>query len=65
MTNVATLPSLRLLDLGYNVIRHITGVDKLTNLRKLFLGRNKIEEISVGLDEMVERRISPVCNCRF
>ena len=47
MTNVCTLPSLRLLDLGYNSIRHITGVQHLSNLQKLFLGRNKIETISV------------------
>lgn len=47
MTNVCTLPSLRLLDLGYNSIRHITGVQSLSHLQKLFLGRNKIETISV------------------
>lgn len=51
MTNVSTLPSLRLLDLGYNSIRHITGVQHLSHLEKLFLGRNKIETISVVLTQ--------------
>ena len=49
MTNVCTLPSLRILDLGYNGIRHITGLSSLHNLRQLYLGRNKIEEIQ-GLE---------------
>ena len=47
MKNVATLPNLRILDLGYNHIRKIEGVSGLKNLRQLYLGRNKIECISV------------------
>lgn len=49
MSNVATAPNLRILDLGYNGIRHITGVSGLHHLRQLFLGRNKIEAIT-GLE---------------
>ena len=49
MSNVATAPNLRILDLGYNGIRHITGVSGLHHLRQLYLGRNKIEAIS-GLE---------------
>ena len=56
MTNVCTLPSLRLLDLGYNSIRHITGVQSLSRLEKLFLGRNKIETISVFFIQIVSFR---------
>ena len=47
MKNVATLPNLRILDLGYNHIRKIEGVSGLKNLRQLYLCRNKIECISV------------------
>lgn len=47
MENVSTLPNLRILDLGYNQIRHIAGVSGLHNLRQLYLGRNKIETIEV------------------
>ena len=47
MENVSTLPNLRILDLGYNQIRHIAGVRGLQHLRQLYLGRNKIEAIEV------------------
>ena len=47
MENVSTLPNLRVLDLGYNQIRHIAGVRGLQHLRQLYLGRNKIEAIEV------------------
>lgn len=47
MHNIATLPNLRSLDLGYNHIRKIEGLTGLPNLKQLYLGRNKIEKISV------------------
>lgn len=35
----------RILDLSFNRIKEITGLDNLLNLRKLFLSSNKITEI--------------------
>lgn len=36
---------LRVLDISFNVLRHIEGLDRLTQLKKLFLVNNKISKI--------------------
>lgn len=36
---------LRILDISFNLLRNIEGVDKLTRLKKLFLVNNKISKI--------------------
>lgn len=36
---------LRVLDISFNVLRHIEGLDQLTQLKKLFLVNNKISKI--------------------
>lgn len=36
---------LRILDISFNVLRHIEGLDQLTQLKKLFLVNNKISKI--------------------
>lgn len=36
---------LRILDISFNVLRHIEGLDRLTQLKKLFLVNNKISKI--------------------
>lgn len=35
----------RILDISFNLLRNIEGVDKLTKLKKLFLVNNKINKI--------------------
>lgn len=39
------LPVPRVLDISFNLLRNIEGVDKLTRLKKLFLVNNKISKI--------------------
>lgn len=36
---------LRILDISFNLLRNIEGVEKLTQLKKLFLVNNKISKI--------------------
>lgn len=36
---------LRILDISFNLLRNIEGVDKLTRLKRLFLVNNKISKI--------------------
>lgn len=38
-------PRSRILDISFNLLRNIEGVDKLTKLKKLFLVNNKINKI--------------------
>lgn len=35
----------RVLDISFNLLRNIEGIDKLTRLKKLFLVNNKINKI--------------------
>lgn len=37
--------SSRILDISFNLLRNIEGIDKLTQLKKLFLVNNKISKI--------------------
>ena len=37
--------SFRILDISFNVLQHIEGLDRLTQLKKLFLVNNKISKI--------------------
>ena len=39
------LPVPRVLDISFNLLRNIEGLDKLTRLKKLFLVNNKISKI--------------------
>ena len=47
MANVPCLTSLEVLDLGYNNIREIEGLENLKSLKELYLGKNKIESMKV------------------
>lgn len=47
MANVSCLTSLEVLDLGYNNIREIEGLENLKSLKELYLGKNKIESMKV------------------
>ena len=42
---INALPVSRVLDISFNLLRNIEGIDKLTRLKKLFLVNNKINKI--------------------
>ena len=42
---INALPVPRVLDISFNLLRNIEGIDKLTRLKKLFLVNNKINKI--------------------
>ena len=49
ISNVANLPNLIFLDLYNNSIKAMTGLQTVTQLRVLMLGKNKISKVSICL----------------
>ena len=59
---VGGFSDLRLLELGSNRLRRIAGLDHMTGLRELWLGRNRIAAIDDGLSQC---GVSPCRQCRI
>lgn len=47
--NIAHLTNLVYLDLSFNRIAHIQGLETLTGLRKLYLVSNRIKKVSIAV----------------